>query len=494
MRKLAGSPSGHIGRWCLRRRHGEPRRARRRSDERAPSGAGRGARWPGHRGAGRQRTQGSIARPDRRAQWPFRRTFDTEAGRSGYTPSCCDSRPFRPIAHRLPARRRRPHRALQLAARPPRRRRVRAAHRGHRRRAIVGRDGRRHPAGDALARPGLGRRARRRRAARTVLPVAALRSAPRRRRAARRGRPRLLRLHAAREVRRGAQGRRGARRGVALRPRRVGARPRRGARAGRERRAAGDPLQGAGGPDGLHRPRQGAGRVRQHGDRRLRHRPPRRPADLPPVGGLRRRGHGDHARDPRRRPRVEHAEARAAVHRDGCAGAGLRARADDPRARQEAPEQAPRRHVGARVQGAGLPARGDAQLPRAPRLVARRRQRAALDRRPDRALRARRHRLGQRGVQHREAGLGEQPAHHAHGHARAGPPRRAVPARRRPVGRRLRRRRARSGSAPSSISSSRARSGCPSSSSGAGRSSPTSPSTTRRRRRSCGPRPRRATC
>ena len=38
----------------------------------------------------------------------------------------------------------------------------------------------------------------------------------------------------------------------------------------------------------------------------------------------------------------------------------------------------------------GLPARGDAQLPRAPRLVARRRQRAALDRRSHRALRARR--------------------------------------------------------------------------------------------------------
>ena len=48
-------------------------------------------------------------------------------------------RPIRSIAHRLPPRRRRPHRALQLAVRAPARRRVRAAHRRHRRRAVVGR-------------------------------------------------------------------------------------------------------------------------------------------------------------------------------------------------------------------------------------------------------------------------------------------------------------------------------------------------------------------
>src|SRR3712207_7182855 len=42
---------------------------------------------------------------------------------------------------------------------------------------------------------------------------------------------------------------------------------------------------------------------------------------------------------------------------------------------------------------------------------------------------ARRHRLSERGVQHREAGLDEQPAHHAHGHARARAAGRAVPAR-----------------------------------------------------------------
>ena len=74
-----------------------------------------------------------------------------------------DPRPFRAVAHRLPARRRRPHRALQLALRAAARRRVRAAHRGHRRRAVVRRDGRGHPRRPALARPRLGRGAGRRR-------------------------------------------------------------------------------------------------------------------------------------------------------------------------------------------------------------------------------------------------------------------------------------------------------------------------------------------
>ena len=161
----------------------EPGRAHCRPDQRAPSGAGRGARWPGHRGAGSAANAGQHSAAGRtRCRGPFAVPPMRTAGRSGYTPSCCDSRTFRPIPHRLPARRRRAHRAVQLAPRPPRRRRVRAAHRGHRRRAILGRDGRRHPAGDALARHELGRRARRRRRARTVLPVAALRSAPRRRR------------------------------------------------------------------------------------------------------------------------------------------------------------------------------------------------------------------------------------------------------------------------------------------------------------------------
>ena len=45
-------------------------------------------------------------------------------------------RPLRPFPHRLPSHRRRPHRALQLALRQASRRHLRAAHRGHRRRAL----------------------------------------------------------------------------------------------------------------------------------------------------------------------------------------------------------------------------------------------------------------------------------------------------------------------------------------------------------------------
>ena len=64
--------------------------------------------------------------------------------------------------------------------------------------------------------------------------------------------------------------------------------------------------------------------------------------------------------------------------------AGVRARAADPRPRQEAAEQAPRRDVGARVPAPGLSAGSDGQLPRAARLVARRRSGAVLARRAGR--------------------------------------------------------------------------------------------------------------
>ena len=119
------------------------------------------------------------------------------------------------------------------------------------------------------------------------------------------------------------------------------------------------------------------------------HRGLRRPAlrrlsDLPPVGGRRRCRDGDHARRPRRRPHLEHAEAGAALPRDGGAGAGVRARAAHPRAGQEAAEQASWRDVRRRVREAGLSAGGDGQLPRAARLVAGRRSGGVHARRADR--------------------------------------------------------------------------------------------------------------
>jgi hypothetical protein len=53
----------------------------------------------------------------------------------------------------------------------------------------------------------------------------------------------------------------------------------------------------------------------------------------------------------------------------GAPTPGVRARAADPRSRQEAPEQAARRHVGDRVRAPGLSRRGDGELPGAARLV-----------------------------------------------------------------------------------------------------------------------------
>ena len=60
------------------------------------------------------------------------------------------------------------------------------------------------------------------------------------------------------------------------------------------------------------------------------------------------------------------------------AGAAVRARAADSRARQEAPEQAARRDVGDGVRAAGISARSDGEFPRAARLVARRGDREAV--------------------------------------------------------------------------------------------------------------------
>ena len=68
----------------------------------------------------------------------------------------------------------------------------------------------------------------------------------------------------------------------------------------------------------------------------------------------------DHISNTPKQVLLYHALRRAPPH--------LRARAADPRPRQEAPEQAPRRHLGHRVREGGLPARGDGELPRAARL------------------------------------------------------------------------------------------------------------------------------
>ena len=76
-----------------------------------------------------------------------------------------------------------------------------------------------------------------------------------------------------------------------------------------------------------------------------------------------------------RRPHLQHAEADRALPRARPRAAGLRARADDPGHGREEALQAARRHRGGRLSGAGHLPRRDAELPRAARLVARRRPR-----------------------------------------------------------------------------------------------------------------------
>ena len=324
--------------------------------------------------------------------------------------------PLRAVADRLPARRRRAHRALQLALRPPARRRVRPADRRHRRRALVGRHGHRHPRQPAVARPRLGRR-----------PGA---SAGRTRRIFR---PSALDRH----------------------------------------RAAADALVASGHayycycrPDELKAKREaaeaagGAWHVRPHvpraagGRDRARAKPPATPravrflvpdgettfddlvhgpidvdhaniedfvdpaigrlSDLPPLRRRRRR------RDGRSRTWCA-ATTTSRTRRSRCCstsamGAPVPAFAHVPLILgpgQEAAEQAPRRDVGRRVREAGLPAGSDGELPRAARLVAGRRPGGVHARRAGRGVHARGHQRRQRRVQPGEARLVQPAAHHA---------------------------------------------------------------------------------
>ena len=169
-------------------------------------------------------------------------------------------RPLLPVPDGPLPRRRRPHGPLQLALRAARGRPLPAAQRGHRPGPQRGALARGDPRRPALARPGVGRGDR--------PPVRAPRRPRRRRDEADRGRPRLLvRLHEG-----GDRGAEGARR----RLRRLLPRPRPRARRG-PRRPLPRPRRGL--DDGRrHRPRRGD--VRERDDRRLRHRPPRRRADV----------------------------------------------------------------------------------------------------------------------------------------------------------------------------------------------------------------------
>ena len=196
---------------------------------------------------------------------------------------------FAPSPDRLPAYRRRPHRAVQLALRPPPRRQVPAAHRGHRQGALDHGGDRRDPRRDALARPRLGRP--------RILPVAILGAARRGRAQAARARRRLPLLHDARR-----SWPRSARRrpSAAVPDRQPVARPHRASRADKPVR---HPPEGAArGRDGHRRPVQGRVTVQNAElDDFILLRSDGTP-DLHAGGGRRRPRHGRHPRHPRRRP------------------------------------------------------------------------------------------------------------------------------------------------------------------------------------------------
>ena len=163
----------------------------------------------------------------------------------------------------------------------------------------------------------------------------------------------------------------------------------RGGAPPRRRRALRHPLPGAAGRDRLHGSRARAGAFRQRPPRGFRRLAQRRPSHLPPVGRGRRPGHGHQPCGARRRPHLEHPQAGVALPGVRAAGAALCARAAHPGRRQEAPQQAPRRHLGDGIPAPGLPARGHGELPGAARLVAGKRRGATHDTGTGGALHAR---------------------------------------------------------------------------------------------------------
>ena len=208
---------------------------------------------------------------------------------------------FAPSPDRPPARRRRAHRAVQLAVRAPPRRRVHPAHRGHRPRALH-RGGRSTSILDAMhwlgldwdeGPPAVGYR-------QTQRTDAYTRRTPRSSSPAGQAYRCYCTRESSRPMRQEAQ-----RAGQTLRydGRCRDARRRRR----RSRTRSGFARRATGRPSSRTPPRRGG--LRQRRARRLDPRAHRRHADLQLLQCGRRRRHGDHPRHPRQRPSVEHAQA-----------------------------------------------------------------------------------------------------------------------------------------------------------------------------------------
>ena len=154
-----------------------------------------------------------------------------------------------------------------------------------------------------------------------------------------------------------------------------------------------------------------------------------RPLQLRGRGRRCRDGH--HRRGPRRRSPLEHPEAAARARGARHRAAALRAPAAAARARRQEALQAPRRRLGAGAARRRLPAGGDPQLPRPARLGRRRRHDDDLDGGAGRALPGRGRRSLRGDLRREEAALGQRPLHaraaarRVHGGRRAPPRARA---------------------------------------------------------------------
>ncbi len=122
----------------------------------------------------------------------------------------------------------------------------------------------------------------------------------------------------------------------------------------------------------MERPRPRRHHVPEQGHRRLRRPALGRHADLQPRRRLRRRRDAASRSSCAATTTSQHTKTDHAVRRAGRGAPAVCAPADDPRHRRQEAEQAPRRHRRRRLPAHGHPPRGDAQLPRAARLVARR--------------------------------------------------------------------------------------------------------------------------
>ncbi len=118
----------------------------------------------------------------------------------------------------------------------------------------------------------------------------------------------------------------------------------------------------------LGRRDQGADRVPERAARGPRHPALRRTADVQLRVPARRLAGRDHARDPRRRSRLEHAEADPRAARARRRAAGVCARAERLRRGRPQALEASRRSLRGRVSRRGVSARGAHELPRPPRL------------------------------------------------------------------------------------------------------------------------------